>query len=150
MCVFLSYINDYSARAPIIEALLDDARRGELAILTSAISIVEVSFAAVEQRRRRLLPDEERRIDALWLPPSPVRLVEYYPALGYDARALIREAIARGRALKPMDAIHLSTARRQRVVEFCTYDTRLHSFAPHLGFAVREPSAGPYPPGRPR
>ena len=42
-------------------------------------------------------------------------------------------------ALKPLDAIHLSTARWLEVAEMHTYDDRLHKFAEHVGFPITTP-----------
>jgi len=137
--VFLSYINGYADRAPTIETLLDEAQRGDFELLTSALSTVEVSFAAAEQQRQRLSPDVEAKIDQLWLPPSPVKLVEFYALIGEGAKALMRAAITRGWSLKPMDAIHLSTARRLGVSEFHTYDQGLQKYRQDVGCPIREP-----------
>lgn len=36
-CVFLSFINGYPDRVPTIEALLDEAAKGDLELLTSVL-----------------------------------------------------------------------------------------------------------------
>jgi predicted nucleic acid-binding protein len=131
--------NEYVDRAPTIEALLDEASRGEIEPTTSAVTVVEVSFGATEQQRQRLSADVEARINRLWVPPSPVKLVEFYALIAENARALIRLAITRGWALKPLDAIHLSTAQRLQVSEFNTYDERLPRFSGDVGFPIRPP-----------
>ena len=51
---FLSYVNQYPERMATLDALLDTAAGGGIKIYTSAISQVEVAFAASEQHRRRL------------------------------------------------------------------------------------------------
>ena len=139
--VLLSYVNDDADRVPTIEALLDEGRKAvpEIEIFTSEISIVEVAFGAAEQQRRALDDETEGRINSLWMPGSPVRMVEYYRLIGDDAKSLIRLAITKGWSLKPMDAIHFATARRMKVAEFYTYDGRLAKFDNDVGFKVCEP-----------
>lgn len=141
---FLSYVNGYPDRLPTLDALLDESASGALRLYTSALSQVEVAFAASEQKRRRLDPDEEQKIDGLWSDPAVAEIVEYHDAIGQQARALIREAITRGWSLKPMDAIHLATAQWLVTVgfdvdEFHTYDRRLDKFGLIVGFRVCEP-----------
>jgi predicted nucleic acid-binding protein len=138
-CVFLSYINNYAGRAATIGALLDEAARGDIELVTSVLTVVEVSFGAVEQQRQRLSPDIEARINQLWLPSSPVKLVELHRLVADGARALVREAVGRGWSLKPADAVHLGTAQQLRVSEFHTYDERLPRFGSVVGFVIRQP-----------
>lgn len=137
--VFLSYINGDAARLPDIDSLL--AQSGsDFQIITSALSVVEVAFAKIEQDGRALDDATERKIDALWEPASPVQLVEFYPLLANEARALIRQAIPRGWSLKPADAIHLATARRMAVTTFHTYDD-LSRYTDLVGFPIGPPQA---------
>ncbi len=137
--VCLSYVNDDADRVPTIEAILEDAQQSSLTLFTSELSIVEVAFAAAEQHQQALSPESEDRIDALWMPGSPIRLVEYYRLIGDDARSLIRMAVAKGWSLKPMDAIHLATARRMEAEDFYTYDERLFKFDSEVGLKVCPP-----------
>jgi len=137
--VFLSYVNDDPDRVPIIEAVLEDAHQGVLTLYTSELSIVEVAFAASEQQKQALSDESEQRIDGLWMPGSPVKLIEYYRLIGDDARGLIRLAASRGWSLKPIDAIHLATARRMEATEFYGYDGKLAKFTDDVGFKICEP-----------
>lgn len=138
--VLLSYINDYSERVPIIEELFRQARAGDIELLTSAISRVEVAFAAVEKSEGSLDSDTEEKIDTLWAPGSPVKTVEFYDLIGDRARALMRQGIAQGwGSLKPLDAIHLATAQQMAAAEVHTYCERLQAWSGHLGFPVTEP-----------
>ena len=115
--VLLSYINGDADRLPDIDARL--AKGGvEFQIVTSALSIVEVAFGKLEQDGRTLDEETERKINALWEPPSPIQLAEFYPLLAHEARALIRQAIPRGWSLKPADVMHLATARRVGAAPF--------------------------------
>jgi predicted nucleic acid-binding protein len=137
--VFLSYINGDAARLPDIDALLTQSGT-DFQIVTSALSVVEVAFAKIEQDGRALDDETEQRIDALWEPPSPVQLVEFYPLLANEARALIRQAIPRGWSLKPLDAMHLATARRMAVTAFHTYDD-LSRYTELVGIPIGPPRA---------
>jgi predicted nucleic acid-binding protein len=138
--VFLAYINGDPARVPDIDALLNKSGT-EFQIVTSALSIVEVSFGKAEQDGRALDDETEKKINALWEPPSPIRLVEFYPLLAHEARALIRLALPKGWSLKPADAIHLATARRVGATEFHTYDDGLPKFRELVGFPIGLPLA---------
>lgn len=141
---FLSYINEHPDRMPTLDILLDGSADGNNTICTSAISQVEVAFAASEQQQRALDPQEEQKIDSLWSDPEAVALVEYHGGIGRQARTLMRDAIARGWSLKPLDAVHLATAMWLaqvgfQVDEFHTYDGALEKYAVIVGFTICEP-----------
>lgn len=124
--VFLSYINGSPAeRLPVLDALLDSASAGEIEIVTSAISIAEVAFARIEQTKRALDPDVEAAIDSLWSDRRTVKLADVHELIAREARTVMRSAVARGWSLKPLDAIHLASARRLGVAQFHTYDRQL-------------------------
>lgn len=69
-----------------------------------------------------------------------MKLAEFHEVIGRDARTLMRRAIASGNSLKPLDAIHLATAARLKVVEFHTYDQRLFKYTGIVGFSITEPA----------
>jgi predicted nucleic acid-binding protein len=138
-CVFLSYVNNYAQRAPTIDCVLGEGRANKIALFTSELTIVEVAFGAMEQVNRKLDAETEERIDKLWLPGSPISLIEYYRLIGEDARGLMRAAMEKGWKLRAYDALHLSTARKQEVTEFYTYDDKLPKYADIVGFTICEP-----------
>lgn len=85
-------------------------------------------------------PAVEARIDDLWRPPSPIKLVEFYDLIAQRARGLMRQGIDQGWGLlKPADAIHLATAQQMSATEFHTYDKRLLAWSGDAGFPVIEP-----------
>lgn len=141
--VFLSYINQLADRVPDIDALLDAAQKGEVQILTSTLSIVEVAFGAQEQfNDQEVAAEVEDDIEKLWLSPSPIKMVEFSPIVARDARSLIRTARGQGWGLKPADAIHLATAQQLKVQKFHTYEkSKLDKYGPLCGFDVEEPRA---------
>lgn len=138
--VLLSWLGDNPERAPMIGLLLGDARAGELEIVTSLVSTVEVAFTVTEGLTKTLSPDVETKIADLWAPGGPIRTVELYPLVATRARNLIRDGVPRGwTGLKANDAIHLATAKQMDVAEFHTYDNRLGRYAEVLGFPICEP-----------
>lgn len=137
--VFLSYIGKVPERLSGIEAMLESAEKGEVEIITSMVTITEVAFAASEKIGRALDPATEDAISVLWGPP--IRLVEFHRLIAEDARTLIRAAMERGERLRPMDAIHLATARRSGATEFQTYDEQLRGRIAAVGLTVSEPTA---------
>jgi len=139
--VWLSYINGEPERLPVLDALLADSSspKGSIEIYTSEISEVEVAFAKSEQDKKALDFDVEKQIDELWADRGVLKVVEYHHTIGIEARAIIRLAIEKGWQLKPMDAIHLATAKQCQVTEFHTYDKRLLKYSNDVGFPIVVP-----------
>jgi len=146
-CVFLSYINGIPARLGPIDELLNQARAGQVELLTSSLSQAEVAFADIEKAQGKLDPNVEQMIDDLWRPgSSPVKTVEFYDLIGLEARDLMRQGIAQGwGSLKSGDAMHLATAKRMEVAEMHTYDDRIRKWDGHLAFPVQEPTVAQLP-----
>lgn len=140
-CCFLSYMNDEPDRADTLDDLLADSkdRRSPLKIVTSAISMVEVAYAASE-KDDQLASTALDDIDALWQDTQAVSLIEFYPEIGRAARDLIRQAMFRGWSLQAADSIHLATAQEIGAIEFHTYDGRLIKYGPLIGMTVGEPT----------
>jgi len=134
-----------SLDASVVDSLLRSARTGELEIVTSVISVTEVALAATEKELGSLSTAALTIIDGLWEPPSPIKLVEVHRLIALDARRLMRQGVPDGLALKPPDAIHLSTAMRTARQEFLTYDPRLSKYAGAIGLPVREPVSDELP-----
>lgn len=131
---------------PILEELLESSSGGSrtIKLYTSTLSQVEVAFAASERRQQQLSPEVEDQISALWEDSESVVSVEYQEAIGVIAKDLIRDAIANGWSLKPLDAIHLATAQWLLSVgitldEFHTYDTGLFKYEDIVGIPIIRP-----------
>ena len=143
-CVFLSYINKHAGRFEVIAAVLEDAEPadGEIELITSFLSVVEVAYGLTEQQGKVLSADVEAKIDKLWLPDSPVKPVEVYWHVTTDARGLIREAMIQGWSLRAADATHLATARQMGASEFHTYDKDLFKYEKMTDLRICEPYTG--------
>lgn len=137
-CIFLSYINGISERLPDIDAVLEEARQKKVEIVTSSITITEVAYGALEQGALDSTIDE--KINKLWIPPSPVQMVDFYRSIAYKAKGLMRRGKLESRKLKPMDAIHLGTAVQVGATELNTYDGDLLKWNPYVTeLAIRHP-----------
>jgi predicted nucleic acid-binding protein len=139
--VWLAYVNGEADRLPILDALLADSAspKGNVELYTSVISEVEVAFGKQEQDKKALDPDIEEQIDHLWADRNAVKIVEYHEAIGKEARELMRLGITKGWSLKPLDAIHLATAKHIKCEEFHTYDDRLLKYSNEVGFPIVKP-----------
>lgn len=137
--VILSYLNEVPDRVPTIEELFRQARAEKIELLTSSVSRVEVAFIQSERADDELDADAEEAINALWLPGSPIKTVEFYDLIADGAKRLIRRGISQGwGSLKPLDAIHLATAERMEVSEMHSYDNRVQKWSNELGFPITD------------
>ncbi len=141
--VFVSYIEEIAGRFVDIDAVLREAEKGDIELLTSVATITEVAFAAWERLPNGPDAETEQKINSLWVPPSPVKLVEFHQLIAEEARDLIRQALPRGWGLKPYDAIHLSTARRMNVDRLDTYDEPLEKYAGLVNYKIARPPSAP-------
>jgi predicted nucleic acid-binding protein len=138
-CVLISFIEATPGRIETIAEFLEGAAAGKFDITTSVVSLTEVAFAESERAASALDPEVEARIDELWHPASPVRIYEMHELIALDARGLLRMSATRAWGLKPIDAIHLATAKRYGATVFHTYDGKLARWAPDVGFAIEAP-----------
>lgn len=139
-CVYLAYVNEEADKMIDIDALFAEAQRGEIEMWTSVVTIAEVAFAKAEQDGAAPDPATLAKIDSLWTPPAPTRIVEFYDLIAEDARDIIRLALPDGRkSLKPMDAIHVATARRWDIPTVYTYDENMIAWGATLNLDIRHP-----------
>ncbi len=143
-CVLLAWVKEEQDRVSDVQGLLDDAKKGHADILTSMVSIVEVSNGVTQASGQRDLV-MERKIDALWRPPYPVQLIEFFPAVAFRARDLMRFAVDLSRKLTPLDAVHLATAEHMEATVVHTYDPVWAQWSGDINIPVEEPQA-PRPP----
>ena len=135
---FLSWLNEEPERTPALESLLDLAERGERALVTSTLSLVEVVYVASERTGGVLGDSGERAIDALFR-RAMVTFVEVHEGIARQARRLKRDAIGQGWSLGHADAIHLASAWAAGVAAFHTYDRALFKYRNILPFPIGNP-----------
>ena len=138
-CVWLNYINSVSSHIAILDGLLAESSSGTIRLYTSAISRIEVAFAESERIKGTLDATVEAGIDSLWEDRFAVEVVEFYSDLWREARGLIRDSITNNWSLKPLDAMHLASAKKLGVDEFHTYDDRLLKLSGLVGLPILEP-----------
>ena len=139
--VFLAYVGNEAGRADTVQALLDEARRDEVEVMTSVLSIAEVAYGAHE-RDHGLTEAGEEQIDQLWAPASPVTLIDVTHAVTRHARQIIRSAKSEGLCgFRGADAVHLATARMHACDELFTYEdqARRARWQQITGITVSEP-----------
>lgn len=138
-CVFLALINGDDDRVSEVSTFMEEAEKGNITLVTSTLSTVEVAFAASE-RDGNLDEAVESKIVDLWRPGSVVSMVDVHPIVVERARRLIRQSISEGLpGLKAADAIHLATAAHEGVSELHTYDTGLFPLADLVEMPVKPP-----------
>lgn len=140
---WLSLINAVPERVHVLESLLSDSKNelGDIELVTSVISKVEVAFVQSEYQGGQPDRTVENAIDALWA-DTAVTLIETHDQIALEARGLVRSGLHQAWSLKPLDAIHLATAKWFDVEEFHTYDKGLikEGLSTHLGFPIENPS----------
>ena len=143
-CIFLAWINNEPSRASIIQGMWDDITKNKDGkIVTSAISIVEVSHVKQEKLSKSLNPRINKQIDDMWNDPYIV-IVEANTPIMNMAKGLMREVIPKGWSLKGYDAVHLATAKFVEqngiiIQEFDTYDDKLFKYSSIINITVQEP-----------
>jgi len=138
--LFHAYFNGEEQRIEILEQLFEEVHKdSQRKIVTSVMSITEVSHVAEEKARHRLNPKQHEILDAFWADSSLIELVDCSEVIARQARDLIRQATPLGYVLRTNDAIHLVSARFVGA-KFCfTYDKKLHKFSGMLGCDIRDP-----------
>ncbi len=145
-CVFLAYIRKEPERIDTINSLWHEIVENEGdKIITSSLSIVEVTHVASEKLRKKLDLQVEQAIDDLWKDKSII-MVEFSPSIAFIARKLQRDALVQNLSLKPYDSVHLATAKWMvesgySISEFHTYDLKLLAkYTGMLGIDICEPN----------
>ncbi len=120
--VLIAYVANEEGRAGVVESVLEDARGGRIELPTSVLSITEVAFISTDQVDGELA-DSEEAIDQLWVPSSPINVVDVSTRVAREARAIIRQSKRQGtKAIKPADAIHLASAAIHQCARLFTYE----------------------------
>lgn len=116
-CNFISLISeDEVERADICQHILEDAERGAIEIVTSALTIAEVVKA---KGSPMFTAENDQKISEFFL-HEYILIHDVTREIAEGARKLSRQ-----HGLKPRDAIHLATALQAAEVEvFQTWNTR--------------------------
>lgn len=138
-CVFIAAITGDPDELPVIEAMLNEAEKGDIEIYTSLFSTIEVAFSEDEKTSGTLDPQIQEKIQKLWNLPSPIKVIEIHSIIASKAVLLMRRALSDGWSLKPADAIHLVTAEHLGVSEFHTYDDKLYKFSQLVNYSIKKP-----------
>lgn len=146
-CVFLSWLNEYDVRAPIIQGMWEEVtekRKGK--IITSALSIAEVAHIESEKTKRKRLKRIDEKIAEMWQDPN-ILVVEAPRYIMEIARELMRTNLQYGGGLRPNDAIHLATVKFMEnngmlIQEINTYD-EWDKYEPLLNVTICEPHYDP-------
>lgn len=138
--VFLAYFNAEVGRIDILTQLFEEIHKdNQRKIVTSVISITEVSHVAAEKTHHQLNQQIYDAIENFWNDTSLIEFVDVNESTARQARDLIREAIASKYTLRPNDALHLVSAKFVGINEFFTYDQKLHKLSDIMGYAILEP-----------
>ena len=139
--VLIAYVANEEGRAGVVESVLDDARDEKIELFTSVLSITEVAFITTDQADVDTVGGEEA-IDQLWVPSSPISVVDVSTRIAREARAIIRHSKSLGtKAVKPADAIHLASASIHDCDRVFTYENEAtrRRWAELIGLTVAEP-----------
>lgn len=138
--VFVAYFNAEASRVEILDTLFDTVQKHPAKnIITSVLTLTEVSHIAEEKQKSRTRDHALQRLDEFWNDTSLIEFVDFNEIIARQARTLIRDAINKKHALYPYDAIHLTSARYAGTTIFFTYDRKLTKFSDPPNFMVQEP-----------
>ena len=138
--VFLAYFNAEAGRVNTLEQLFEEVQKdSQRKIVTSVVSITEVSHVAEEKHRNRLNSKIYDKLESFWGDMSLIEFIDFNELIARQARDVIRQAISMKFSLRSNDAIHLISAKYVGVNEFFTYDHKLEKFSSIVGYSIREP-----------
>ncbi len=140
--VFLHLIDETSDKIDVLNAILNKASNNEVIIYSSVLNITEVAYGQEERMQGNLSPDVIEKIDKLWHPSSPIKLVEIHQTILLKSRELIRLCAKEGlTGLRSADSIHLATAQNMNVDEFHCYEkeNKLKKYAEKINLLVKKP-----------
>jgi predicted nucleic acid-binding protein len=129
---FLAYFLEEADRVDSCEAVLEDAEKGKILIVTSALTLAEVLAL---RGAKRLRPN----------PKLKKKVIEFFKNEYIAVQNVTREIAELARDLvwdkgiKPKDAIHVASAIAAEAPVFETYDKPLRKKGPKVGLIIREP-----------
>jgi predicted nucleic acid-binding protein len=114
--VFIDLIEKTPARYQVLEGIVNSAERGEVRIVTSAMSLVEVSKL---NNLGGVLPEWKEKLIVQFFENDYISVRTVDRVVAETARPIIR-----GHNLKAPDAIHVATALLARAQVLHTYDSQ--------------------------
>ena len=120
----------------LFEEIQKDSQRK---IVTSVISITEVTHVSEERLLKRVDDKVRETLDNFWADSTLLEFVDFNELIARQARDLIRRVIPLGYVLKSHDAIHLATAKYVDAKECFTYDDKLHKYNSYVGLNILSP-----------
>jgi predicted nucleic acid-binding protein len=143
--VFLAYICEEVGRYETVTNLLEECDNGNVHIWTSTLSIAEVAKGKIDPGK--IIPLKvQRKIDALWEPPSRIKLIEVTQSVVKEARNVIRAIHgSKKTGIRSVDAIHIASAIQREIKELHTYDDDLPKFAEIVDLKIVKPHCDKLP-----
>lgn len=117
-CVWIGLINDEADKAPVCRYLIEEAKRGEVEIWTSSLTLAEVFKRKCGASNVSIASHNDADFEAYIQQDFLVEVMVDHD-IGVTARRLLRTHPV---LKKPMDAIHLATALFNNVDELHTFD----------------------------
>ena len=117
-CVWISLINQEAGRVENCQAMVEAARKGEVSIWTSSLSLTEVFKKKCSGVNGQIEGSKDPDFEA-FIEQDFVTEVQVDHDIAVVARRLLR---SNQQLKKPADAIHLATAVLYNLDEFHTYD----------------------------
>lgn len=122
--VFLSWLQGDKARFQDCASVIRAAEKGEVQIVTSALTLAEVIKMKSKEPVKREHSEKIRR----FFRHEYIAIIGVNRFIAEHARELIWE-----KGLMPKDAIHVATALKRQLRIFDTFDTELHKLDGKLG-----------------
>jgi len=147
--VFEAYVKEEDGRCETVTNMLEECDNGNMYIWTSALSIAEVTRGNAEPGKIVTLK-VQNKIDALWEPPSRIKLIEATQMVAKEARNVIRAIHGNARTgIRSIDAVHLASAIQKEIKEVHTYDDGMCKWAKILDLKIVKPHCDKLPFSRP-
>lgn len=139
--IFIAYFNNETGRADILDQLFEEIENDtDRRLLTSVLTITEVSKLTVETLGKPLHPDFEMSSDNIWKNANLLEFADLSEVIARRARQYIRQFVSQGLSLKMADSIHLATAKVLNIPTVLTYDEGLDKYAELLDLTIIRPS----------
>ena len=134
----LAFLNNEAGRAEDLTALFEEAERGNVRLVTSTITLSEVAYIKASDATSD--SEMDARIDDLLVERGIITLIECTEDIARGARRYVRQSAGQAQRLKPLDAIHLSSAAAVGADHFLTYDSDFDAVAADVDFEITKPA----------